>query len=81
MFGRTLRRALTGGGGLARVDVSDDNDIDMSLFFTVQVGDTSAIFVLDEQRHDFDVDTASACCDGLYVPHGDRWLKVCVEVL
>ena len=28
-------RALTSGGGLARIDVSDDDDVDMSLFFTV----------------------------------------------
>jgi len=27
---------LTGSGGLAGVDVSDDNDVDMHLFFTVQ---------------------------------------------
>ena len=31
----SLRRALTSGGGLARIDVSDDDDVDMSLFFTV----------------------------------------------
>ena len=40
-----LWRVLTSGGGLARVDVSDDNDVDMSLFFTVQVEDTSAMVI------------------------------------
>jgi hypothetical protein len=28
--------ALTSGGGLAGVDVSDDDDVDMSLFLTVE---------------------------------------------
>ena len=31
-----LSPSLTGRGGLARVDVSDDDDVDMSLFFTVK---------------------------------------------
>ena len=30
-------KLTTGGGGLARVDVSDDNDVDVSLFLTVGV--------------------------------------------
>jgi hypothetical protein len=39
------RRALTGGGGLARIDVSDDDDVDMSLFFTMQVDNMSATLI------------------------------------
>jgi hypothetical protein len=39
------RRAHTGGGGLARIDVSDDDDVDMSLFFTMQVDNMSATFI------------------------------------
>jgi hypothetical protein len=35
-------RGLTSGGGLARIDVSDDDDVDMSLFFTIRIGDMSA---------------------------------------
>jgi hypothetical protein len=31
---KCVHPTLTGGGGLAGVDVSDDNDVDMSLFLT-----------------------------------------------
>jgi hypothetical protein len=31
---RSVHPSLTGGGGLAGVDVSDDDDVDMSLFLT-----------------------------------------------
>ncbi len=34
--------ALTGGGGFAGVDVSDDDDVDMSLFLTAKMKDMSA---------------------------------------
>jgi hypothetical protein len=37
-----LCKSLTGGGGFARVDMSDDDDIDMSLFFTVSADERSA---------------------------------------
>ena len=37
--------ALTGGGGLARVDVSDDNDIDMSLLLTAANRDRLAMMI------------------------------------
>jgi hypothetical protein len=36
---------LTSGGGLAGVDVSDDNDVDMSLLFTIVVEDMSAMLI------------------------------------
>jgi len=32
-----LTRSLTGGGGLARVDVADDYDVDMSLFLSILI--------------------------------------------
>jgi hypothetical protein len=41
----SLWQALTSGGGLARIDVSDDDDVDMSLFFTIQVEDTLAMVI------------------------------------
>ena len=40
-----LRRALTGSSGLARVDVSDDDNVDMSLFFTVKADGTLAMVI------------------------------------
>ena len=40
-----LSSAFTGGGRFARVDVPDDNDVDMSLFFTVKEEDTSATII------------------------------------
>lgn len=36
---------LTSGGGLAGIDVSDNDDVDMSLFLTIERVDMSAIFV------------------------------------
>ena len=36
---------VTGGGGLAGVDVSDDDDVDMSLFLTVVIADMSAMAI------------------------------------
>ena len=35
--------SLTSGGGLAGVDMADDDDVDMSLLFTV--GNMSAMFI------------------------------------
>ena len=35
--------ALTGSGGLARVDVSDDDDVDMRLLLTIVMTSTSAM--------------------------------------
>jgi hypothetical protein len=32
-----LQLSLTGGGGLAGVDMADDDDVDMSLFLTVEM--------------------------------------------
>ena len=43
---------LTGGGGLAGVDVADDDDVDMSLFFTVMIVDTSAMIIDIKSRLD-----------------------------
>ena len=39
------RQTLTSSGGLARVDVSDDNDVYVSLFLTAQIDDTLAMVV------------------------------------
>jgi hypothetical protein len=36
---------LTSGGGLAGVDVADDDDVDMSLLFTVMIKDMSVTFI------------------------------------
>lgn len=36
---------LTSGGGLAGVDMADDDDVDMSLFLTAVVGNMSAMII------------------------------------
>jgi hypothetical protein len=61
--------------------VSDDDDVDMSLFFTIRTGDTSATVIEMCENNDFDVGVANADSDGFCLPHGDGWLKGCVEVL
>lgn len=75
-----LCKTLTGGGGFARVDMSDDDDIDMSLFFTVSADERSATAAYN-RRHGFDIEDASACSDGFCLPHRDGWYKGCVEIL
>lgn len=46
--------ALTSGGGLAGVDVSDDDDVDMSLFLTTRAEDMSEMLIDIAERKDFD---------------------------
>ena len=43
---------LTSGGGLAGVDVADDDDVDMSLFFTVMIAGMSAMAIDIKSRFD-----------------------------
>lgn len=38
-------KSLTSGGGFARVDMSDDDDVDMSLFFTIRVNERLATVI------------------------------------
>lgn len=45
MSHKTFHLPLTSGGGLAGVDVSDDDDVDMSLFLTVEMEDMSAMII------------------------------------
>jgi hypothetical protein len=70
-----LWRALTSSGGLARVDVSDDNDVDMSLFLTVEVEDTLAM-VVEMSKGTISMSTLRAQVEGDFcLPHGDEWTK------
>lgn len=44
--------SLTGSGGLAGVDVSDDDDVDMSLFLTIEIEDMSEMLIdIAERRN------------------------------
>lgn len=39
------RKILTSGGGLAGVDMADDDDVDMRLFFTIRIKNMSAMMI------------------------------------
>ena len=47
---RYVHPSLTGGGGLAGVDVSDDDDVDMSLFLTKMIEDMSEMLIDIKER-------------------------------
>ena len=61
--------------------MSDDNDVDMSLFFTVEMGNALVMIMPMSEGIISRSKFAGACCDGFDLPHGGGWLEGCVEVL
>ena len=76
-----LGRALTSGGGLARVDMSDDNDVDMSLFFTIKIDEVLAMVFQMSERMDLMLKLRAQAVMEFSYPMVTVWLKGCVEVL
>jgi len=63
---------LTSGGGLAGVDMADDDDVDMSLFLT-RVGRDMSAMIIDIKLKAFfhDRRRSAGRKEMLCLPHGD----------